>query len=188
MGTGGRLCAGTWEARDRRRGSALRRRPGAGGRVAGVGEARSTDGRARGARAPRPAGKPLITVEGRGLTSDAGERFSAHRRDVPAVHACKGGRGCKGDWPMCLETPEKIGRLQRKLYVKAKGEPSFRFYQLYDKVYRADVLGHAYLLCKSNGGACGVDEERFEDIEERGWRHWERTCATRRTNPARSGG
>lgn len=73
---------------------------------------------------------------------------------------------------MSLETPEKISRLQRKLYVKAKGEPSFRFYQLYDKVYRADVLEHAYLLCKSNGGACGVDEVRFEDIEQRGRRQW----------------
>lgn len=73
---------------------------------------------------------------------------------------------------MSLVTPERIRRLQRKLYVKAKGEPSFRFYQLYDKVYREDILEHAYLLCKSNGGAPGVDGVTFEGIEEQGLTEW----------------
>jgi RNA-directed DNA polymerase len=73
---------------------------------------------------------------------------------------------------MSLATPEKIRRLQRKLYVKAKGEPAFRFYQLYDKVYREDILAHAYLLCKSNGGASGVDGATFEDIEQQGRMEW----------------
>ena len=73
---------------------------------------------------------------------------------------------------MCLETPEKISRLQRKLYVKAKGEPSFRFYQLYDKVYRADILAHAYALCRANGGASGVDGVTFEQIESSGLGQW----------------
>lgn len=73
---------------------------------------------------------------------------------------------------MSLATPEKIRNLQRKLYLKAKQEPGFRFYQLYDKVYRADILEHAYLLCKSNGGSSGVDGVTFEQIEASGRLGW----------------
>src|SRR5882757_886418 len=68
---------------------------------------------------------------------------------------------------MSLETPIKIRMLQRKLYQKAKGEPSYRFYLLYDKMYREDLLAHAYALAKSNQGAPGVDGQRFRDIESR---------------------
>jgi RNA-directed DNA polymerase len=71
-----------------------------------------------------------------------------------------------------LVTPEKIRRLQRKLYAKAKQEPRFRFYQLYDKVYREDILAHAYALCRSNGGAPGVDGMSFEEIESEGLGEW----------------
>jgi hypothetical protein len=67
-----------------------------------------------------------------------------------------------------LATPEKIQTLQRKLYLKAKREPSFRFYALYDKVYRTDILAHAYATSKANGGAPGVEGTRFEDIEAYG--------------------
>jgi RNA-directed DNA polymerase len=73
---------------------------------------------------------------------------------------------------MSLATPEKIRTLQRKLYLKAKQEPSFRFYLLYDKVYRTDVLAHAYALCKANGGAPGVDGMTFEQIETQGREQW----------------
>lgn len=69
---------------------------------------------------------------------------------------------------MRLRTPKKIQELQRKLYLKAKQEPTYRFYSLYDKVYRIDVLNHAYALAKANKGAAGVDGRIFDDIEEYG--------------------
>jgi RNA-directed DNA polymerase len=73
---------------------------------------------------------------------------------------------------MSLETPSKIRMLQRKLYLKAKAEPDYRFYLLYDKIYREDVLAHAYELVKANKGAPGVDEQTFEQIESQGVREW----------------
>ena len=80
---------------------------------------------------------------------------------------------------MGLATPAAIRTLQRKLYVKAKSEPDFRFYLLYDKVWRADILEHAYRLCRANGGAAGVDGVTFEGIEtsEAGLEGWLRTMA-----------
>ena len=66
-----------------------------------------------------------------------------------------------------LKTPEKIRELQRKLYRKAKQEKEYRFYLLYDKIYRMDILTHAYRLVKANQGAPGIDGDTFERIEER---------------------
>src|SRR5881394_4004830 len=73
---------------------------------------------------------------------------------------------------MNLATPASVQKLQTALHDKAKESPSFRFYALYDKVYRKDVLGHAYACCKANGGAAGVDAQDVEDIEARGVGLW----------------
>ena len=67
-----------------------------------------------------------------------------------------------------LSTPETIRRLQRTLYVTAKQAPARRFHGLFDKVWRHDILAHAYALSRANGGAPGVDGETFADIEEYG--------------------
>ncbi len=71
-----------------------------------------------------------------------------------------------------LATPLSVQKLQTTLHVKAKGEPGCRFYALYDKLYREDVLRHAYACCQINGGAAGVDGQRFEDIEAYGLDRW----------------
>ena len=73
---------------------------------------------------------------------------------------------------MSLETPDKIRSLQRKLYCKAKAEPAFRFYILYDKICREDILRHAYELSRANAGAPGVDGTTFEQIEASGVEGW----------------
>jgi RNA-directed DNA polymerase len=71
-----------------------------------------------------------------------------------------------------LTTPLSVQKLQTALHAKAKEDPSFRFYALYDKMYRADILQYAYACCKANQGAAGVDEERFEDVETYGLDRW----------------
>ena len=73
---------------------------------------------------------------------------------------------------MSLVTPDKIRRLQRTLYVTAKQSPARRFHVLYDKMWRDDILAHAYALSRANGGAPGVDGETFADIEAAGRDHW----------------
>jgi len=69
-------------------------------------------------------------------------------------------------------TPDKIRSLQRKLYCKAKAEPAFRFYVLYDKICREDILRHAYGLARANAGAPGVDGVTFGQIEAQGVEGW----------------
>ncbi len=71
-----------------------------------------------------------------------------------------------------LTTPEGVGKLQAALHAKAKAEPGFRFYVLYDKMYREDVLAHAYDRCRANKGAPGVDGQTFADVEAYGRERW----------------
>jgi retron-type reverse transcriptase len=72
-----------------------------------------------------------------------------------------------------LATPlDRVRRLQTSLQAKAKAEPTFRFYTLWDKVCREDVLSEAYGACRRNGGVAGVDGETFAAIETAGRKRW----------------
>jgi group II intron reverse transcriptase/maturase len=73
---------------------------------------------------------------------------------------------------MNLTTPASVQKLQTALHAKAKESPKLRFHALYDKVYRRDVLSYAYERCRANGGAAGVDDQTFEDIETYGVERW----------------
>lgn len=95
-----------------------------------------------------------MPVEGRGLSSKAAQEVARGRR--------------LGN----LTTPDSVQKLQAALHTKAKEAPGFRFYSLYDKLCRADVLDHAYRRCRANGGAEGVDGQRFEDVEAFGRERW----------------
>ncbi|CAB3731152.1 group II intron reverse transcriptase/maturase [Trinickia soli] len=71
-----------------------------------------------------------------------------------------------------LSTPISVQKLQTALHAKAKAEAGYRFYALYDKIYREDVLAHAYAQCRSNKGAPGVDRQDFAEIEAYGVQKW----------------
>src|ERR1700694_5739522 len=71
-----------------------------------------------------------------------------------------------------LATPASVQKLQMALHAKAKTEAGYRFYTLYDKIYREDILAHAYAQCRSNKGAPGVDGQDFTDVEAYGVQRW----------------
>jgi RNA-directed DNA polymerase len=71
-----------------------------------------------------------------------------------------------------LTTPKRVQKLQMALHAKAKAEAGYRFYALYDKISREDILAHAYAQCRSNKGAPGVDGQDFADIEAHGVERW----------------
>ena len=71
-----------------------------------------------------------------------------------------------------LVTPKSVRKLRRALHAKAKSEADYRFYALYDKIYREDILAHAYAQCRSNRGAPGVDGQDFADVEAYGVEAW----------------
>src|SRR5580765_899292 len=95
-----------------------------------------------------------MPVEGRGLSSRQTQQVA---RD--------GGLGN-------LTTPTSVQKLQTALHAKAKAEAGYRFYALYDKISRDDILAHAYAQCRSNKGAPGVDGQDFADIEAYGAQRW----------------
>ena len=71
-----------------------------------------------------------------------------------------------------LSTPKSVQKLRKALHAKAKAEAGYRFYALYDKISREDILAHAYAQCRSNKGAPGVDGQEFADIEAYGVQRW----------------
>jgi RNA-directed DNA polymerase len=71
-----------------------------------------------------------------------------------------------------LATPKSVQKLQTALHAKAKTEAEYRFYALYDKIYREDILAHAYAQCRTNKGAPGVDGQDFADVEKYGVERW----------------
>src|SRR5713226_1068003 len=96
-----------------------------------------------------------MPVEGRSLSS-RGDGRSGDSREIG----------------VSLTPPDKVGKLQATLQAKAKRAPSYRFYALYDKVYRGDVLWYAYHCCRLNDGTAGVDGQTFADIAEYGVVKW----------------
>jgi len=122
----------------------------------------------------RPAAKQPATREDR-----AGLGGKSERPIVPKKPGNAGGG--KGPWfkskarrskgkeiGVSLITPESVWQLQEALQAKAKSEPACRFHRLYDKLYRKDVLLHAWRCCRANGGAPGVDGMTFQQIEQGG--------------------
>ena len=96
----------------------------------------------------------VMLVEGRGLGSRQTLKVERERR--------------LGN----LATPSNLQKLQTALHAKAKAEPEFRFYALYDKIYREDILAYAYACCRANKGAAGVDGQSFKEVEAYGVGKW----------------
>jgi RNA-directed DNA polymerase len=105
--------------------------------------------------------RPIVPSKPGNAGGGKGPQFKASAR-----------RGESLEIGMSLAPPPKVRKLQDALHAKAKGSPDYRFYALYDKVYREDILAHAYRCCKANRGAAGVDGQSFEDIEACGRERW----------------
>ena len=111
-----------------------------------------------------PVGKserPIVPRKPAKADGGKGPRF---RRTREAVESQEIG--------VSLTTPETVRKLQEALHAKAKAEPGYRYYCLYDKMYRRDVLTHAYRCARLNGGAAGVDGQTYDDIEAYGVERW----------------
>jgi len=88
---------------------------------------------------------------------------------------------------MSLSPPLKVGKLQTALHTKAKNSPDYRFYALYDKIYRRDVLGFAYERCRANRGVPGVTARASPRSRNTasiaGWTNWRKNSEVKRTHP-----
>jgi RNA-directed DNA polymerase len=133
----------------------------------------------------KPRRWPRVTANGWSARTRPGRCGVADRPVVPRKPGnAGGGKGPEfkvsagsGEGPTrrlatSLTTPPTVQKLRAALHAKAKGAPGYRFYALYDKVYRPDVLAHAYHCCKANRGAAGVDGQTFGDIEVYGLERW----------------
>src|SRR4051812_33210750 len=111
---------------------------------------------------PRAADRPVVPTKPGNAGRGKGPEFKTDAR-----------RGTRaGRLAMSLPPPPKVQKLQEALHAKAKGSPDYRFYALYDKVYRKDILEWAYVRCRANDGAPGVDRRTFADIEAYGLDRW----------------
>ena len=116
--------------------------------------------------------------DGTGRALGVAERFVLPRKPGNAG----GGKGpqfktdaasSEGRWRLGnLTTPKSVQKLQMALHAKAKAEAGYRFYALYDKISREDILAHAWAQCRSNKGAPGVDGQDFADVEAYGVQRW----------------
>src|SRR5271156_3828723 len=136
---------------------------------------------------------PLLELYARSLKSEREEKIGARsfcrlrRQTAPGLYVRRGQKDGKRDYKLSTETgqvqvkerrlgnlatPASVQKLQMALRAKAKTEAGYRFYALYDKIYREDILAHAYAQCRSNKGAPGVDGQDFADVETYGMQRW----------------
>src|SRR5487761_623162 len=123
-------------------------------------------------RAVRDGGEARSTDEAVNHRGERATHEAAREREGALVEGQRKKRQGTRRLAMSLTPPQSVQKLQTALHAKAKGSPGYRFYALYDKVYRKDVLGFAYACCKSNKGAPGWDEQTFQDIETYGLERW----------------
>src|ERR1019366_2239611 len=141
---------------------------------------------ARHKRKPGQHGRPPSVIDADQHAAREGQawpRGESERSIVPLKPGNAGGG--KGPWfkrsvesserkeiGVSLQPPNKLVELQTALHAKAKAAPTYRFYVLYDKLYRWDVLSFAYERCRANQGAAGVDGQTYQDIKEYGEKRW----------------
>jgi len=148
------LCRGSGDSMYTRKTRATREAPWRGDRITNRKPVRDRPGALGWRRGSYDLGSRVMPVEERDLSSRQTQDVGKDRR--------------LGN----LSTPSSVQRLQRALHAKAKAEPGFRFYALYDKMYREDILAYAYARCRANKGAPGVDRQDFAAVEAYGRERW----------------